>query len=43
MSKENTFSSKLGKIVADAFVACLATCVAAVAIALTTRFIIWLF
>lgn len=43
MNKERSFSSKLGQIVADIFVGCLAACVSAVAIALTVRFIIWLF
>lgn len=43
MNKDHNFSSKLGQIVADVFVGCLAACVTAVAIALTVRFIVWLF
>ena len=43
MNKERNFSSKLGQIVADIVIGCLAACVSAVAIALTIRFIVWLF
>lgn len=43
MDKENNFSRKLGHFVADAFVTCLAACVVALAVALTMRFIMWLF
>ena len=43
MDKENTFSKKLGRLVADVIVACIAACLSACAIALTVKFILWLF
>lgn len=42
MDKPN-FANKLGQLVADIFIACIAACVSACAIALTVRFIMWLF
>ena len=43
MDKENTFATKVGHFIANIFVACIAACVAACVIALTARFIMWLF
>ena len=43
MEGKNTFSTKVGQAVANVFVACIATCLAACAIAMTVRFIVWLF
>lgn len=43
MDNEKNFSSKVGQFIANVFVACIATCLAACAIAATVRFIAWLF
>lgn len=40
---DKTFSEKVGRLVGNAFVVCIASCVVACAIALTVRFITWLF
>jgi hypothetical protein len=43
MDKKDTFGNKLGKFVANVVVACLAVCLSACFVALTLRFITWLF
>lgn len=43
MEKKDTFATKVGQFVAHAFVACIAACLTACAVALTIRFIAWLF
>ena len=43
MDKKNTFSAKMGQLVGCVLVACISACITAVAIALTVRFIAFLF
>ena len=43
MNKEKNFGSQVGKFVANVFVACVAACLSACVIALTVRFIMWIF
>lgn len=43
MDTKNTFGAKVGQFLADVFIGCIAVCLSACAIALTVRFIMWLF
>jgi hypothetical protein len=43
MDKENTFGDKVCQAVGNILVGCISVCLAACAIALTVRFIMWLF
>lgn len=43
MDKEKTFGAKVGQLLAYVLVTCFAACVSACAIALTVRFISWMF
>lgn len=43
MNEKVSFGTKVGRFVGNLFVICLATCISAIAIALTARFILWLF
>lgn len=43
MNKETSFSTKVGHFIGNVFVACLAACISAIAVALTVRFILLLF
>ena len=42
-NNETSFASKIGQLVANLFVGCIATCIGACLVALTVRFIMWLF
>lgn len=43
MDNETSFGTKVGQFIGNVFVACLGACISAIAIALTVRFIIWVF
>jgi hypothetical protein len=43
VEKKESFATKMGQFVANMTVACVAVCLSAFVIALTLRFIIWLF
>lgn len=43
MEKDNTYSAKVGRFIANVFVGCIAACICAVAVALTVRFVMWVF
>ena len=43
MENKNTFGTKAGQFVANMLVGCMAVCLSACAVALTVRFIMWLF
>lgn len=43
INSEKTFSEKMGRLIGTVFVACVAACLSAVMIALTVRFIDWIF
>lgn len=43
MEKEKSFGYKTGRFLANVLIACVTTCLSAVAIALTVRFIMFLF
>lgn len=43
MDKEKSFGAKMGQLIANVFVACIAACLSACAIAITVRFITWIF
>ena len=43
MNTENSFSGKVGQFVANILVGCIGACLSACAVALTVRFIIWMF
>ena len=43
MDKENSISTKVGRALGHIFAGCVATCLCACAIALTIRFIMWIF
>lgn len=42
MKNENSFASKCGKFFGNLIIGCIATCLSAVVIAATVRFIMWL-
>lgn len=43
MDKKNSFGTKVGRFLGNVFVACIAACLSAIAIAITVRFIVWMF
>lgn len=43
MNKEKTFGAKIGQFLGAVFITCIAACLSAIAIALTVRFIAFLF
>ena len=43
VDRKNTFGYKVGQLVANIFTACVAACISACLIALTVRFIMWMF
>ena len=43
MDKNKSFGGKVGTFVANVFIACIAACLSACAIAVTVRFIMWMF
>lgn len=43
MEKKDNYSAKVGRFIGNVFVSCLAACICAIAIALTVRFITWIF
>ena len=43
MEKKETFSYKVGQLLASVLIGCIAACLSACAIAMTVRFITWLF
>lgn len=40
---KKTFSEKMGQLIGTVFVACVAACLSAAMIALTVRFVTWIF
>ena len=43
MDKSKSVGTKVGELVANVFVGCVGVCISAVLIALTVRFIMWVF
>ena len=43
VDKKDTFGYKIGQLVANVFLTCIAACISACLIALTVRFIMWMF
>lgn len=40
---DKTYGTKVGQFIANVFVGCIGACICAAAIALTVRFIMWVF